>query len=146
MRTVTSILLAAKNNRNNMKDQTEDIMCMKALYDVNIPKFLANDIPLFKDITRDLFPGQELPDFKKIEFEEQIYAACEKFDLVCSNKFMEKCYQLLDTNTVRHGYMIVGDTCVGKTECLKVVQTALTSLNQSGNPEYKAEYKTTKTL
>lgn len=72
MRTVTSILLAARNNRNNMKDQTEDIMCMKALYDVNIPKFLANDIPLFKDITRDLFPGQELPDFKKNEFEEQI--------------------------------------------------------------------------
>jgi hypothetical protein len=31
MRTVTSILLAARNNRNNMKDQTEDIMCMKAL-------------------------------------------------------------------------------------------------------------------
>lgn len=57
---------------------------------------------------------------------------------------MEKCYQLLDTNTVRHGYMIVGDTCVGKTECLKVVQTALTALNQF--PEYKSEYKTTKTL
>lgn len=74
-----------------MKDQTEDIMCMKALYDVNIPKFLANDIPLFKDITRDLFPGQELPDFKKAEFEEQILAACDKFDLTCSSKFMEKC-------------------------------------------------------
>lgn len=40
--------------------------------------------------------------------------------------------------------MIVGDTCVGKTECLKVVQTALTALNQF--PEYKNEYQTTKTL
>jgi len=31
MRTVTSILLASRNNRNDMTDQTEDIMCMKAL-------------------------------------------------------------------------------------------------------------------
>lgn len=79
-----------------------------------------------------------------MEFEEQIHAACKKFNLICSSRFMEKCYQLLDTNTVRHGYMIVGDTCVGKTECLKIVQTALTALNQF--PEWKSEYKTTKTL
>jgi len=32
-----------------------------ALFDVNIPKFTKNDIPLFRSITSDLFPNVEPP-------------------------------------------------------------------------------------
>jgi len=102
MRTVNSILLAASLNKLNMKT-SEDVMCLKALYDVNIPKFLANDIPLFKDITKDLFPGQTLPDFKKVELEDSIVTICKEMNLISSERFMEKCLQMFDTNNVRHG-------------------------------------------
>jgi len=110
--------------------ESEDIMCMKALYDVNIPKFLTNDIPLFKDITRDLFPGETLPDFKRIELEIAIQEVCEQLGLKSSSRFLEKCIQLFDTNNVRHGYMVVGDTCVGKTRMLQVMELALTKLHK----------------
>ena len=61
MRAVKSILTACGNQRRILEDWPEDFICLKALNDVNVPKFTSNDIPLFNGITNDLFPGVKLP-------------------------------------------------------------------------------------
>jgi dynein heavy chain len=63
MRAVNAILVACGKLKLVMTDH-EDIIALRALYDVNIPKFTANDIPLFKDIASDLFPGVNIPESK----------------------------------------------------------------------------------
>ena len=47
---------------------SEDQIGLRALKDVNLPKFTVNDIPLYIGITADLFPGIELPppDYEKL--------------------------------------------------------------------------------
>lgn len=38
-------------------DMNEDIVLMRALRDMNMPKFVFDDVPLFTGLINDLFPG-----------------------------------------------------------------------------------------
>jgi dynein heavy chain, axonemal len=91
MRAVKSILTACGNQKRLLIGWQEDYVCLKALNDVNVPKFTSNDIPLFNGITSDLFPGNVLPAQDYAELFVQLKEACYKFNLQPKDCFLNKC-------------------------------------------------------
>jgi dynein heavy chain len=128
MRAVRSVINAAGLLKADEPDGNEQQLLLRALRDVNVPKFLKDDIPLFENIILDLFPGVERPQVDYGNLDSAISAACEHFNVQKVDLFIQKIYQLYDTILVRHGLMIVGPTGGGKTSNYKVLQHAMTSL------------------
>lgn len=134
MRAVKSILNACGRQRQILGDWEEDKICLKSLNDVNIPKFTQNDIPLFKGITSDLFPGVELPEQDyKVLFEKMI-ESCKKNNVQPLEYSLDKCIQLYETLMVRHGLMVVGDPYAGKSTCIQTLQEAMSNIKD--DPEF----------
>jgi len=132
MRAVKSVLTAAGNLKRKFPDENESIVMLRAINDVNLAKFLAPDVPLFKNITSDLFPGIVLPEPDYTNLIACMKNQMTHMNLQAEAYFIEKVIQLYEMIIVRHGLMVVGLPFAGKSSALKVLAGALTELNEKG--------------
>lgn len=97
MRAVRSVINAAGILKAESPDMNEHQLLLRALRDVNAPKFLKDDIPLFENIIIDLFPGVERPDVDYGDLGSAITKACDFFNVQEVELFNLKIMQLYDT-------------------------------------------------
>ncbi|XP_052105827.1 dynein axonemal heavy chain 6-like isoform X2 [Mytilus californianus] len=136
MRAIKSVLVMAGHGRRHaqhkedhmdkvMTENEESYILMHSLQDANIPKFLAEDVPLFKSILDDLFPGITPPDRDYGVLERAINMAIRDHGFQSWSNQVDKVKQFYNQIMVRHGIMLVGPTGGGKTTIRSILQKAL---------------------
>lgn len=61
LRSLNSVLRMAGVAKRQMPEAPEQVVLMRVLRDMNFPKFVFEDVPLFLGLLKDLFPGVECP-------------------------------------------------------------------------------------
>ncbi|XP_062127566.1 dynein axonemal heavy chain 3 [Drosophila sulfurigaster albostrigata] len=133
MRAVKSVLLASASLRRLYADLPEPEIVLRAIVDVNLPKFLEQDISLFIGIYMDLFPGVELPMPQRDDILKWLRINLAERNLQATPWYLEKILQVYEMLLVRHGLMIVGGSMGGKTTAYQIL--ALTLRNVANDEE-----------
>lgn len=140
--------MVAGNLRQQLGDDpnwSEARLVLRSVNDINLPKFTVEDLPLFKGITSDLFPGVELGELNHGALLESIDAVCAKGISISAGEVMkllpkpswkQKVIQLYEMVLVRHGVMIVGQAGSGKTTTVHTLSNAMSRCCEEGSSDF----------
>jgi hypothetical protein len=140
MRTVKSVLITASMLSRRWPTMAEEDVIEQAIKDVNLPKFVSQDLDIFNAIIKDLFPKSTLDDRESVRFNEAMVSIIKSSKLSPHSMFKTKVTQLSEMIKTRHGLMLVGDGMTGKTSVYKVLAQTLNALASEGENELKVNF------
>ncbi|KAM9316864.1 dynein axonemal heavy chain 14 [Gastrophryne carolinensis] len=120
--------LESREKKTRLSSEDEALIIITALREANLPKFLAEDVPLFESIMSDLFPGVIFEKVNTKRLENAISVATKELGLQPWESQTEKVIQFYNQIVARHGVMLVGPTGGGKTTVRRILERALLHL------------------
>lgn len=133
LRALNSVLRMAGVLKRASPNIPETLVLMRALRDMNYPKFVFEDVPLFLGLIRDLFPGMDCPRVGYPDFNSAVENVFRRDNYVVLPEQVDKVVQLYETMMTRHSTMLVGPTGGGKTVVINTLARAQTDLGLTTN-------------
>ncbi|XP_007489994.2 dynein axonemal heavy chain 10 isoform X1 [Monodelphis domestica] len=128
LRALKSVLVMAGELKRGSAELKEDVVLMRALRDMNLPKFVFEDVPLFLGLISDLFPGLDCPRVRYPSFNDAVEQVLEENGYIVLPIQVDKVVQMYETMLTRHTTMVVGPTRGGKTVVINTLCQAQTKL------------------
>ncbi|XP_054466216.1 dynein axonemal heavy chain 10 [Anoplopoma fimbria] len=128
LRALKSVLVMAGELKRGSPDLSEEVVLMRALRDMNLPKFVFEDVPLFLGLISDLFPGLDCPRVRYPNYNDAVEEILQENKYVMLPNQVDKVVQMYETMMTRHTTMIVGPTGGGKSVVISTLCQAQTKL------------------
>ncbi|KER29498.1 hypothetical protein T265_03876 [Opisthorchis viverrini] len=128
LRALKAVLVMAGDLRRNSPELSEDTVIMRALRDMNLPKFVFEDVLLFLALIQDLFPGLDCPRVRYPDFNDAVEYCLSNQGYTPNEAQADKVVQLYETMKTRHTTMVVGPTGGGKSVVIEILCLAQTHL------------------
>lgn len=126
LRALNAVLRMAGVLKRASPNIKETLVLMRALRDMNHPKFVYEDVPLFLGLIRDLFPGMDCPRVGYPDFNAAVETVLKKNEYIVLPYQVDKVVQMYETMMTRHSTMLVGPTGGGKSVVIKTLANAQT--------------------
>jgi dynein heavy chain len=136
LRTVKAVLSAAGILKRENQTMAEDVILMKAMKNINMPRFIKDDSILFEGLIKDLFPSldtsiegsESLRELVKVVMKENKYKVIEAQ--------VSKVMQMYEIMLIRHTSMICGPPVSGKSCILDTLRKTVERLNNTTIIQY----------
>ena len=132
LRSLRGVLVCAGARKREDPNINEELIMLRAIRDMNIPKFIKADAALFKLLLSDLFPALDLPPYEFGELGDIIAQELTSAGLQNHPVIVQKCIELRDSKATRHCNMLVGMSLSGKSTCWTMLARARSSLAKAG--------------
>ncbi|KAI5707535.1 hypothetical protein M8J77_004618 [Diaphorina citri] len=128
MRALKSVLVMAGELKRAALQLEESVVLMRALRDMNLPKFVSEDVPLFLGLIKDLFPKTDCSRVSYPEFTAALETVLKQDNYEMVPVQVDKVVQMYETMLTRHSTMIVGPTGGGKSVVINALVKTSTVL------------------
>lgn len=129
VRTTKSIVILAKSLKRHSDTLSEVEVILKAIFEVNLPKLIPDDLMLFREICAQIFPDANICDSSSTApIDSVIRESLVKRGLHPAAAMIEKVRQMYQMLAIKNGIIIVGDAMSGKTTVWQVLADALRNI------------------
>lgn len=128
LRSMKAVLNSAGTLKRNHLDWAEDLILMKAMKDLNMPKFIKDDSILFEGLLKDLFPDlvSDVPE----KGGDTVREIMKNMGLKVLDGQVVKVLQMYEVMNIRHCTMICGPPMSGKSIIIDILRNVFQNLNR----------------
>ena len=133
LRNIMVVLDAAGKFKNLYPIMPEESVVLWATCQIFVPRLMAEDLALFQQIIKGLFPGLEQPQYDHTHLLSAFAFACEHQNLTPSPYFSHKALELYEILSVKHSISLIGEPYGGKSCCYISLAEALGRMSGHGH-------------
>jgi dynein heavy chain len=132
LRSMKAVLSSAGTLKRENLEMQEDLILMKAMKDLNMPKFIKDDAILFEGLLKDLFPDLDSNQLKE-EGEDVVKEIMKTMGLKVLDGQVLKVLQMYEVMNIRHCTMICGPPMAGKSVIVDILRNVFQKFKNVDN-------------